>query len=81
LEQLPPRPTREARFLRWAIISMGVGLLFLVSTVVLLAWNFLVAPVPPVLTYVAIALGFLSGTIILVSTLFLGLGGKSGARN
>lgn len=66
--------TREQRrIVRATAGAMATGLLFLVSACVLLGYDLMVAPVSRTLAYVAIGLGLLSATIILVAVFSYGV--------
>lgn len=62
-------PHKQGSLFFSLVTAMVVGLLFLIATIGLLAWRYLVGPVPLVLAYVAISLGAVAGTVILVSAL------------
>ena len=72
-KKLGLRKQRSFSFFLLLVIAMVVGLLFLIATIGLLAWRYLVGPVPLALAYVTIGLGAVAGTVILVSALLYAL--------
>ena len=67
------QPRQPAPRIRYVVAGMIAGAIFLLLSCGLLGWSYLVSPVPRTVALVAVALGALSATTILVATLLFSL--------